>query len=210
MALAEFYLETGQYDLARKHALLAGESGAADTHESLARIAVAAGDWGAAESEAAAALKESPNRRSPRLITARVKKDARRPGRSSRRTGGRPEHLGKRETASSLQFELPARRCPGAPGALGGGGGRVPRGDPGLSLVPARLDGTGHALREPGEGGPGSGDSRCAREGQDPRGALCRRPHLRDPGRPRQRGATSRRGPSGFPGSAGTLHEPPG
>ena len=74
MALAEFYLETGQYDLARQHALLAGESGAPDTHESLARIAVAAGDWGAAEREAEAALKESPGRRTPRLITARVKK----------------------------------------------------------------------------------------------------------------------------------------
>jgi tetratricopeptide (TPR) repeat protein len=74
LSLAEFFLETGQYDLARKHALLAGESGAADTHEALARIAVAAGDWATAESEAAAAQKESPESRSPRLILARVKK----------------------------------------------------------------------------------------------------------------------------------------
>ena len=74
LALAEFYLETGQYDLARRHALLAGESGAADIHESLARIAVAAGDWAAAEREAAAALKESPEHRVPRLILARVRK----------------------------------------------------------------------------------------------------------------------------------------
>jgi arylsulfatase A-like enzyme/Tfp pilus assembly protein PilF len=74
LALAEFYLETGQYDLARRHTLLAGESGAADIHESLARIAVAAGDWAAAEREAAAALKESPEHRVPRLILARVKK----------------------------------------------------------------------------------------------------------------------------------------
>jgi tetratricopeptide (TPR) repeat protein len=74
LALAEFYLETGQYDLARRHALLAGEIGAADIHESLARIAVAAGDWAAAESEAAAALKDSPKHQGPRLILARVKK----------------------------------------------------------------------------------------------------------------------------------------
>jgi len=74
MALAEFYLETGQYDLARKHALLAGEGGAANVHENLARIAVALGDWGTAESEAAAALKEYPDRRTPRLVLARVKK----------------------------------------------------------------------------------------------------------------------------------------
>jgi tetratricopeptide (TPR) repeat protein len=74
MALAEFYFETGQYDLARKHALLAGESGAADTHETLARIAFAAGDWATAEREAAAALEKSPERRGPRLVLARVKK----------------------------------------------------------------------------------------------------------------------------------------
>jgi tetratricopeptide (TPR) repeat protein len=74
LALAEFYLETGQYDLARRHALLAGESGAANIHETLARIAVAAGDWEAAENEARAALKDSPEHRGPRLILARVKK----------------------------------------------------------------------------------------------------------------------------------------
>ncbi|HLN58906.1 MAG TPA: sulfatase-like hydrolase/transferase, partial [Thermoanaerobaculia bacterium] len=75
MALAEFYLETGQYDLARKHALLAGEGGGANVHEDLARIAVAAGDWETAESEAAAALKEYPDRRNPRLVLARIKKE---------------------------------------------------------------------------------------------------------------------------------------
>ncbi len=74
LALAEFFLETGQYDLARSHALLAGDSGAADIHETLARIAVAAEDWAAAESEAAAALRESPEHRGPRLILARVRK----------------------------------------------------------------------------------------------------------------------------------------
>ena len=43
-------------------------------HETLARIAVAAGDWAAAETEAVAALKESPEHRGPRLILARVRK----------------------------------------------------------------------------------------------------------------------------------------
>jgi arylsulfatase A-like enzyme/Tfp pilus assembly protein PilF len=74
LALAEFYLETGQYELARNHVLLAGESGAASTQENLARIDAAAGDWAAAEREAMAALKESPQRREPRIILARVKK----------------------------------------------------------------------------------------------------------------------------------------
>jgi choline-sulfatase len=74
MALAEFYLETGRYDLAREHALLAGESGASDTREALARIAVAAGDWATAEREAAAALERSPERRGPHLVLARVRK----------------------------------------------------------------------------------------------------------------------------------------
>ncbi len=73
LALADFYLETGQYDEARRHALLAQESGAANVHENLARIAVAQGHWGKAESEAAAALREYPDRRIPRLILGRVK-----------------------------------------------------------------------------------------------------------------------------------------
>lgn len=74
MALAEFYLSNGQYELARKHAVLAGEEGAANVHENLARIAIAAGDPGTAEREAQAALKDYPDRRNPRLILARIRK----------------------------------------------------------------------------------------------------------------------------------------
>ncbi len=74
LALADFYLETGQYEQARKHVLLARDSGAANVHENLARIAVARGDWEIAEQEAREALKEYPERRIPRLILARVKK----------------------------------------------------------------------------------------------------------------------------------------
>ena len=188
LALAEFYLETGQYDLARQHVLLAGEGGA-DTHEFLARIAVAAGDWTTAESEAAAALKASPGRRGPRLILARVRESARRSGGGTRGAGSRPGPLGEGETASALRLELLARGCPGAPGSLGGGRSGFPPGDPGLSGLAARLDGTGHALRESGEGGSGARDTRRPRETQDARGALRGRPHLRNPGRSRHRGA---------------------
>ncbi len=74
MALADFYLEAGQYELARKHVLLAAEAGGVNVHEDLARIAVTAGDWATAESEAEAALKEYPDRRNPRLVLARVKR----------------------------------------------------------------------------------------------------------------------------------------
>src|SRR5262249_9213550 len=44
LSLAEFYLETGQYEEARKHALLARDVGAATAHENLARIAIEQGD----------------------------------------------------------------------------------------------------------------------------------------------------------------------
>ena len=75
-ALAEFYMETGQYDLAREHVLLAAQGGwgGASLHENLARIALARDDLKTAEAEAAAALAESPDRRNPRLILARVRK----------------------------------------------------------------------------------------------------------------------------------------
>lgn len=74
LALADFYLETGQYELARQHAALAGEAGATDAYENLARIAAAQGDWPTAERQAQAALAEHPGRRIPRLILARVLK----------------------------------------------------------------------------------------------------------------------------------------
>lgn len=76
LALAEFYLETGQYEEARKHALLARDVGAASAHENLARIALEQKDLKTAESEAQAALREYPERRIPHLILGRVKRAA--------------------------------------------------------------------------------------------------------------------------------------
>lgn len=75
LALAEFYLETGQYEEARKHALLARDVGAATAHENLARIAVEQGDLATAQSEAEAALREYPDRRIPHMVLGRVKKE---------------------------------------------------------------------------------------------------------------------------------------
>jgi choline-sulfatase len=76
LALSEFYLETGQYDKAREHALLARDVGASNAHENLARIAVEQKDFKTAESEAQAALREYPDRRIPHLILGRVKRAA--------------------------------------------------------------------------------------------------------------------------------------
>jgi choline-sulfatase len=75
LALANFYLETGQYEEARKHLLLARDSGASNVHENLARIALEEKDLKTAESEAEAALREYPDRRMPRLVLGRVKKE---------------------------------------------------------------------------------------------------------------------------------------
>lgn len=76
LALAEFYLETGQYDEARKHALLARDVGASSVHENLARIAIEQKDLKTAASEAEAALRDYPDRRIPHLILGRVKRQA--------------------------------------------------------------------------------------------------------------------------------------
>jgi Tfp pilus assembly protein PilF len=76
LALAEFYLETGQYEEARKHALLARDVGSAGAHENLARIAIEQKDWTTAEREAQAALREYPDRRIPHAILGRVKKQS--------------------------------------------------------------------------------------------------------------------------------------
>jgi tetratricopeptide (TPR) repeat protein len=75
LALAEYYLEVGKYDQARRHAELARDAGAANAHENLAKIAVAQRDLATAEREAQAALQEYPNRRIPRLILGRVKRE---------------------------------------------------------------------------------------------------------------------------------------
>jgi choline-sulfatase len=75
LSLAEFYLETGQYEEARKHALLARDVGAATAHENLARIAVEQGDLATAQAEAEAALREYPDRRIPHTVLGRVKRE---------------------------------------------------------------------------------------------------------------------------------------
>ncbi len=77
MALSDYYLETGKYEEARKHAEAAGNSGSTSPHENLARIALVEGDLDAADREARAALEKYPLRRIPHLILARVRHDRR-------------------------------------------------------------------------------------------------------------------------------------
>jgi tetratricopeptide (TPR) repeat protein len=77
MALADYYLATGNYAEARKHAELVGESGSANPHENLARIALAEGKLDEAERESRAALERYPNRRIPHMILGRVARDRR-------------------------------------------------------------------------------------------------------------------------------------
>ncbi len=77
MALSNHYLETGNFAEAKRHAEAVGETGMANPHENLARIALAEGDLDAAEREARAALAKSPNRRIPHLILGRVLHDRR-------------------------------------------------------------------------------------------------------------------------------------
>jgi choline-sulfatase len=75
MALADYYLQIGDFEQARKHAEAVGEAGTASPHENLARIALAEGDLDTAEREARAALERYPDRRVPRLILGRVLHD---------------------------------------------------------------------------------------------------------------------------------------
>jgi arylsulfatase A-like enzyme/predicted Zn-dependent protease len=77
MALSEYFMETGDFAQARRHAEAIGEAGTASPHENLARIAIAEGDLAAAEREARAALARYPARRVPRLILGRVLHDRR-------------------------------------------------------------------------------------------------------------------------------------
>jgi Flp pilus assembly protein TadD len=75
MALSDYYLATGNFAEARRHAELVGEAGPANPHENLARIALAQGDLDAAERESRAALERYPSRRIPHLILGRVAHD---------------------------------------------------------------------------------------------------------------------------------------
>ncbi len=75
MALSEYFMETGDFAEARRHAEAIGDAGTASPHENLARIAIAEGDLAAAEKEARAALERYPSRRVPRLILGRVLHD---------------------------------------------------------------------------------------------------------------------------------------
>ena len=77
MALSDYYLATGNYTEARKHAELVGEAGPSNPHENLARIALAEGKLDEAEREARAALERYPSRRVPHLILGRVARDRR-------------------------------------------------------------------------------------------------------------------------------------
>jgi tetratricopeptide (TPR) repeat protein len=75
MALSNYFLETGDFAQAKKHAELVGDAGTASPYEALARIAIAEGDLDAAERAARAALERYPQRRVPRLILGRVLHD---------------------------------------------------------------------------------------------------------------------------------------
>ncbi len=165
---------------------------------------VAAGDWATAEREAEAALKESPDRRRPRLIIGPRQEGARRPGRGPRRSRSRPEPVGEGETAPSLQPELSARRCPGAPGTVGRGGGRLPRGDPRLSLVSAPVHRVWRcSMRARGRGSRPWRPSETLVRLKTPEALFAAARDIRDPGGPRQRRAPAARGAPDFPRSAG-------
>jgi choline-sulfatase len=75
MALSDYYLETGNFAEAKKHAEAAGDTGSTSPHENLARIALAEGDLDVAERESRAALEKYPDRRIPHLILGRVRHD---------------------------------------------------------------------------------------------------------------------------------------
>jgi tetratricopeptide (TPR) repeat protein len=75
MALSEYFMETGDFAEARRHAEAIGDAGTASPHENLARIALAEGDLAVAEKEARAALERYPSRRIPRQILGRVLHD---------------------------------------------------------------------------------------------------------------------------------------
>jgi Flp pilus assembly protein TadD len=75
MALSDYYLATGNYAEARRHAELVGEAGTTSPHENLARIALAEGDLDAAARESRATLQRYPSRRIPHLILGRVAHD---------------------------------------------------------------------------------------------------------------------------------------
>jgi arylsulfatase A-like enzyme/Flp pilus assembly protein TadD len=75
MALSDYYLGTGNYAEARRHAEAAGDAGTTSPHENLARIALVEGDLDAAEREARASLEKYPMRRIPHLILGRVRHD---------------------------------------------------------------------------------------------------------------------------------------
>ena len=77
MALSDYYVQTGNFEEARKHAEAVGDAGTVNPHEALARIALAEGDLASAEREARAALEKYPTRRVPRLILGRVLHDRR-------------------------------------------------------------------------------------------------------------------------------------
>ncbi|HEY1252505.1 MAG TPA: sulfatase-like hydrolase/transferase [Thermoanaerobaculia bacterium] len=77
MALSDYYLATGDYAEARRHAELVGEAGPSNPHENLARIALAEGKLDEADREARAALERYPSRRVPHMILGRIARDRR-------------------------------------------------------------------------------------------------------------------------------------
>ena len=92
LGLSDYFLETGNFAEARRHAELARDAGGTDAHERLAQIAAVEGDHRTAETEARAALALYPNRRIPHLILGRALRDR----------GDLPGALAELETAKRL------------------------------------------------------------------------------------------------------------
>ena len=132
MALSEYFMETGDFAEARRHAEAIGDAGTASPHENLARIALAEGDLAAAEKEARAALERYPARRVPRQILGKVLHDR---GDYSGALAeldlaSRPRAVRKHRPAA--ESAVPPRGLPGPPRPIPRGRGRVPGGDPGV------------------------------------------------------------------------------
>ena len=195
MALSDYYLATGNYAEARKHAELVGESGAANPHENLARIALAEGNLEAAERESRAALERYPTRRVPHMILGRVARDRRDyPGALAELAlAARAQETGGSVPDPEPQF--PARRLPGPPGSRGRGGGGLPPGAPRLPVESGAAHGAGPSLRQPGARGRRPKLADEARAGAAHAGGVLRgRPHLRGVGRSAQRAGAPHRG----------------
>ena len=208
MALSEYFMETGDFAEARRHAEAIGDAGTASPHENLARIALAEGDLAAAEKEARAALERYPARRVPRQILGKVLHDR---GDYSGALveldlASRPRR--RRERRAAAESAVPPRGLPGPPRPIPRGRGRVPGGDPRSSRATPRPAGRARdALREPGARGRGApGAHRPVLQLRTPEAYFAASRTYEVPGRSRERGPDSGRGEATVSERQGPVH----